>query len=56
MREGGVLGMLSAGHVGKTRGSGILFSAADVLGISVVRGMRGFGGVCEICMYLAWAA
>ena len=28
-------------------------SAADVLGKSVVRGMRGVGGVCELCMCLA---
>ena len=27
--------------------------AADVLGISVVRGMRGVGGACEMCMCLA---
>ena len=36
-----------------TRGSCIGSSAADVLGISVVRGMRGVGGVCEMCMCLA---
>ena len=45
--------MVSAGHVGATRGSGIMASAADVLGISVVHGMRGVGGVCEMCMCLA---
>ena len=28
-------------------------SAADVLWMSVVRGMRGYGGVCEMCMCLA---
>ena len=38
----------SAGHVGGTRGSGIVSSAADVLW------MRGVGGVCEMCMCLAW--
>ena len=38
---------------GDTRGSGIVSSAADVLGMSVVRGMRGIGGVCEMCMCLA---
>ena len=32
--------------MGRTRGSGIVSSAADVLG------MRGVGGVCEMC--LAW--
>ena len=31
--------MLSAGHVGGTRGSGIVSSAADVLWMSVVHGM-----------------
>ena len=38
------------GHVGGTRGSGIVSSAADVLWMSVVRGMRGVGGVCEMCL------
>ena len=38
-------------YVGGTRGSGIMSSAADVIGMSVVRGMRGDGGVC---MCLAW--
>ena len=33
--------VVSAGHVCGTRGSGIVFSAADVQGMSVVRGMRG---------------
>ena len=42
--------MVSAGHVGSTRGSGIVFSVADVLWMSVVRGMRGVGGVCEMCL------
>ena len=45
--------MVSAEHVGGTRGSGIVSSAADVLWMSVVRGMRGVGGVCEMCMCLA---
>ena len=31
--------MVSAGHVGGTRGSGIVSSAGDVLCMSVVRGM-----------------
>ena len=44
--------MVSAGHVGGTRGSSIVSSAADVLWMSVVRGMR---GVCEMCMCLARA-
>ena len=30
---------MSAGHVGDTRGLGIVSSAADVLWMSVVRGM-----------------
>ena len=36
--------------VGGTRGSGIVSSAADVLWMSVVRGMRGVGGVCVMCI------
>ena len=42
--------MVSAGHVAGTRGSGIVSSTADVLWMSVVRGMR---GVYEMCMCLA---
>ena len=38
--------MVSAWHVDGTRGSGIVFSAAHVLWMSVVRGMRGVGAVC----------
>ena len=41
---------MSAGHVGGTRGSSIVSSAADVLWMSVVRGMRGVDGVCEKCL------
>ena len=44
--------MVSAGHVGGTRGSEIVSNAADVLGLSVVRWMSGVGGVCEMCMCL----
>ena len=44
--------MVSAGHVGRTRGSCIVSSAADVLWISAVRGVRGVGGECEMCMCL----
>ena len=53
--EGRGVVVVSAVHeyVGHTRGSGIAFSAADVLGMSVVRGMRGVGGGCEMCMCLA---
>ena len=46
-------GVGNAGHVGGTRGSDIVSSAADMLWRSVVRGMRGVGGVCEMCMCLA---
>ena len=45
--------MVSAWHVGGSRGLDILSSAADVLWMGVVRGMRGVGGVCEMCMCLA---
>ena len=41
-----------SGHVGGTRGSGIVSSVADGLWMSVVRGMRGVGVVCEMCMCL----
>ena len=37
-------------HVAGTRGSGIVSRAADVLGMSVLCGIRGVGGVCEMCM------
>ena len=46
--------LLSAGHVGGTRGSGIVCSASDVLWMSVVRGcgggewIRACGGVCGV--------
>ena len=42
--------MVSAGHVGGTRGLGIVSSTADVLW------MRGISEVCEMCMCLARAA
>ena len=45
--------VVSAWHVGGTRGSGNVSITAEVLGMSVVRGMRGVGGVCEMCMCLA---
>ena len=44
--------VVSAGHVGGTHGSGIVSSEADVLWMCVVRGMRGVGGLCEMCMCL----
>ena len=43
----------SAGRVACTPGSGIVSSAADVLGMSVMCGMRGVGVVCEMCICLA---
>ena len=54
MGDGG--GVVSSSHVGDTRGSGIVSSTADVLWMSVVRGMRGDGEVCEMYMCLARAA
>ena len=39
--------MVSVGHVGGTRGLGIVSSATDVLYMRGVRGIRGVGGVCE---------
>ena len=39
--------------MGGTRGLGIVSSASEVLWICVMRGIRGFGGVCEMCMCLA---
>ena len=51
MDEGVVV--VSAGLVGGTRGSGIMSSVTDVLWMSVVRGMSGVGGVCEMFICLA---
>ena len=48
--DGGSVVVVSAGHIGGTRGSGIVSSSADELEMSVVRGMRGFCGLCEMCM------
>ena len=45
---GGVVAV--SAYMGSTRGSGVLSSAADVLEMSVVRGV---GGVCDMCMCLA---
>ena len=36
-----------------TRGLDIVSNAADVLGMGVVRGMKGAGRVCDMCMCLA---
>ena len=38
--------------MGGTRDSGFVSIADDVIGMSVVRGIRGVGRVCEMCMYL----
>ena len=57
--DGGGVVVVSARHVGwgrVTRGSGFVSSAADVLGMSMVCGMRVIGGVCEMGMCLARAA
>ena len=53
--DGGAVVVVSVEHesVGGIRGSGIVSSAADVLGMSVVRGMRGVGGVFEMWMCLS---
>ena len=55
MGDGKAVVVVSLWHewVGDTRGSGIVSSASGVLGMSVVRGMREVGEVCEICMCLA---
>ena len=55
VRGRGKCGWMSARHeyVGGTHGSGIVSNAADVLGISLMRGMKGVGVVCEMCMCLA---
>ena len=42
--------VVSAYSMGGTRGSGVLSSAGDVLGMNVVRGV---GVVCDMCMCLA---
>ena len=39
--------------MGGTRGSGVVSSADNVLEMSEVRGLRGVGGVCEICICIA---
>ena len=39
--------------MGGTHGSGIVSRVANVQWMSAVRGMRGFVGVCEMCMCLA---
>ena len=37
--------------MGGTRGLGVVSSADDVQEMSVVGGMRGVGGVCEMCTF-----
>ena len=51
MGSGGGVATVSA-YMGGTHGSGVLYSAGDVLEKSVVRGV-GVGGVCEMCTCLA---
>ena len=41
---------MRCGDVGGTCDSCIVSSAADVLWMRVVRGMKGVGGVCEMCL------
>ena len=41
-------------YMGCTRGSGVASNAANLLEMSVVRDVRGVGGVCKMCMCLAW--
>ena len=55
MGNGGSVVGMSAGHVyvSGTCSSGIISNAADVPGMNVVRGMKGVGGVREMCMCLA---
>ena len=50
--DGGAVVVMSAGkeYVGGTHVSCIVSCAADVLGMSIVCGLRGVGGVCEMCM------
>ena len=57
MGDGRGVIVVNAGHeyVSGTRGSGIVSSAADVLWMSVVRGMRGVGGVCKMGVCLLGA-
>ena len=47
---------MNTGHVGGTRGSGIVFSTANLQWISVVRGMRGVGELWEMCVFWFGAA
>ena len=42
-------------YVCGTRGSGFVSTANNMLEMSVVRGMRGVGGVCDLGMCLARA-
>ena len=51
--EGMVVLSAEQEYVGGTRGSGIVSIAADMLGMSVGRGIRGVDGVCGMCMCLA---
>ena len=48
---GGVVGVtVEYEYVGGARGSDIVSSAADVLWMSFVHGMRAVGRVCQMCL------
>ena len=53
MGDGGGVVVVSVGYMDATRGSGIVSSTSDSPGMTVVRGMRGVGGVCAMCMCFA---
>ena len=55
VRDGEVLLWCMHEYVGGTRGSGFVSNAADMLRMSMMRGMRGAAGVCKMCMCLARA-
>ena len=44
--------VVSAWHVGGTRGSSIVSRTAEVIWMNVVWAMKGVGGVCEMSMCL----
>ena len=48
--DGGGVVVVSAWYVGRTRRSGMVSSAGDVLEMGLVCGMRGVGGVCVMCL------
>ena len=55
--EGGMVAVSAVNeYAGVTHGSCIVSNAAVVQGMNVGRGMRGVGGVCDMCMCLARAS